>query len=131
MKKYLLTMGIAMLSIAASAQYMVTTTVNMPEEGESWEMKSLTDELGIGYIYKDVVLGVVKSGDDYDAFGRYAINDNAYVLGTMATDSTHSISIGVGYSLPLWKDLYVEPYYIKEMDSDAKGIFKIGLTYKI
>tara|TARA_R110002020_G_scaffold83781_5_gene208130 strand:- start:7007 stop:7402 length:396 start_codon:yes stop_codon:yes gene_type:complete len=131
MKKYLLTMGIAMLSLAASAQYMVTTTVNMPEEGESWEMKNVTDELGIGYMYEDVVIGMVKSGDDYDVFGRYSLTENAYVLGTMATDSTHSLSIGVGYSLPLWKELYIEPYYIKEIDSDIKGIFRIGLTYKI
>lgn len=131
MKKYLLTIGIAMLSLAASAQYMVTTTVNMPEEGEKWEMNNLTDEMGIGYMYKDVVIGVVKSGDDYDAFGRYAFTCNAYLLGTMATDSTHAISIGVGYSIPLWKELYIEPYYIKEMDSDNEGIFRIGLTYKI
>jgi len=131
MRKYILTIGIAMLSLCASAQYMVTTTVNMPEEGESWEMKNVTDELGIGYMYEDVVIGMVKSGDDYDVFARYSLTCNAYLLGTMATDSTHNLSIGIGYSVPVWKELYVEPYYIKEIDSDIKGIFKIGLTYKI
>jgi hypothetical protein len=131
MTKYILTIGIAMLSLCASAQYMVTTIVNMPEEGESWEMKNVTDELGIGYMYKDVVIGMVKSGDDYDVFARYSLTCNAYLLGTMATDSTHNLSIGIGYSVPVWKELYVEPYYIKEIDSDIKGVFKIGLTYKI
>ena len=131
MKKYLLTMGIAMLSLAASAQFMVTTTVNEPADGDSWSTENFTQEMGIGYIYEDIVVGIVKSGDDYDAFGRYAFTCNAYVVGKMATDSTHSLSIGVGYSLPLWKGLSVEPYYIKELDSDTEGSLKIGLTYKI
>tara|TARA_R100000808_G_C2076779_1_gene102165 strand:+ start:266 stop:661 length:396 start_codon:yes stop_codon:yes gene_type:complete len=131
MKKHLLTLGIALLAFTASAQFMVTTTVNQPAEGDSWGTENFTEELGIGYIYNDITVGIVKSGDDYDAFGRYALKNNLYLVGTMATDSTHSLSIGVGYSLPLGKALYLEPYYIKELDTDTEGSFRIGLTYKI
>tara|TARA_R110000765_G_scaffold383833_1_gene475272 strand:- start:25 stop:420 length:396 start_codon:yes stop_codon:yes gene_type:complete len=131
MRKYILTIGIAMLSFAASAQYMVTTTVSAPEEGESWEVSSITDNMGIGYIYKDVVVGVVKNGDDYDMMGRYNVNDNVYIVSQMATDSTHDLSIGVGYSLSLWKNLSVEPYYITDLNSEEAGVFKIGLSYKL
>ena len=98
MKKYLLTMGVALLSLAASAQFMVTTTVNTPADGDSWGTENFTQEMGIGYIHKDIVVGIVKSGEDYDAFGRYALSCHAYVIGKMATDSTHSLSIGVGFS---------------------------------
>ena len=131
MRKYILTIGIAMLSLGASAQYMVTTTVNTPEEGESWETSSITDNMGIGYMNNNMVVGVVKNGEEYDLFGRYSINDNLYVAGQMATDSTYNLSVGVGYSLHLWKGLYVEPYYIKDLDSDEKGSIKLGLSYKL
>ena len=76
MRKYILTVGIALLSLSASAQYMVTTTVNQPAEGESWATAHFTDNMGIGYMYKSIVAGVVKNGEDYDIFGRYGINDN-------------------------------------------------------
>ena len=131
MRKYILTIGIAMLSLGASAQYMVTTTVNTPEEGEGWETSNITDNMGIGYMNNNMVVGVVKNGEEYDLFGRYSINDNLYVAGQMATDSTYNLSVGVGYSLHLWKGLYVEPYYIKDLDSDEKGSIKLGLSYKL
>ena len=70
MRKYVLTVGIAMLSLGASAQYMVTTTVNTPEEGDSWEVSSITDNMGIGYMHNNIVAGVVKNGEEYDLFGR-------------------------------------------------------------
>lgn len=131
MRKYILTIGIAMLSLGASAQYMVTTTVNTPEEGDSWETSSITDNMGIGYMYNNIAVGVVKNGEEYDLFGRYGINNNLYVVGQIATDSTNNLSIGVGYSLHLWKGLYAEPYYIKDLDSDEKGSIKLGLSYKL
>ena len=131
MRKYILTVGIALLSLSASAQWMVTTTVNQPEDGESWATTHFTDNMGIGYMYKSIVAGVVKNGEDYDIFGRYGINDNVYVAGQMATDSTHNLSIGIGYSLNVWKGLSIEPYYIKELDSDEEGSFKLGLSYKL
>ena len=131
MKKYLLTIGIAMLSLVASAQYMVTTTVTTPAEGESWETSHITDNIGIGYMHKNMGAGVVKNGEEYDVFGRYGINKHLYVVGQMATDSTHNLSIGVGYSLRLWKGLYVEPYYIKDLDSDEEGSIRVGLSYKL
>ena len=63
MRKYILTVGIALLSLGASAQYMVTTTVNPPTEGEGWATAHFTDNMGIGYMYKSIVAGVVKNGE--------------------------------------------------------------------
>ena len=131
MRKHVLTIGIALLSFAASAQYMVTTTINTPEEGENWGASHITDNMGIGYMHNNIVAGVVKSGDDCDIFGRYGVNDNLYLVSQMTTDSAHNLSVGVGYSLRLWKDLYVEPYYIKDLDSDEEGSMRLGLSYKL
>ena len=131
MRKYILTVGIALLSLGASAQYMVTTTVNEPAEGDSWETANFTDNMGIGYMHNNIVAGIVKNGEDYDLFGRYGINDNLYVVGQLATEDDESLSVGIGYSLRVWKDLYVEPYYIKELESEEEGNIRVGLSYKL
>mgnify|MGYP003150382738 CR=1 FL=1 len=131
MRKYILTVGIALLSFAASAQYMVTTTVNEPAEGDSWGTAHFTDNMGIGYMHNNIVAGIVKNGENYDLFGRYGINDNLYIAGQIETDDEKSLSIGVGYSLHLWKGLYVDPYYIKDLDSEEEGSIKVGLSYKL
>ena len=49
MKKLFLTMAVAFSTLIASAQFMVVTTYNAPEDGAEWEMTSLTDNMGIGY----------------------------------------------------------------------------------
>ena len=49
MKKLILTMAVvAFTTIFASAQFMVVTTYNAPEDGAEWEMTSLTDNMGSG-----------------------------------------------------------------------------------
>ena len=87
MKKLILTMAVvAFTTLFASAQFMVVTTYNAPEDGAEWEMTSLTDNMGIGYAVNDAwTVGLIKAGEDslgdasYDLWGRYNWNENVYV----------------------------------------------------
>ena len=134
MKKLFLTYILVFTTLLASAQFMVVTTVDMPEENESWGMESFTNNLGIGYGVNDnIVIGAVKSGEDYDLWGRYIIND-MYISMQTSMDSTENMRVGLGYSVELGKKLYVEPNYsmrIKENDEgERNGEFKLGVSYK-
>ena len=134
MKKLFLTYILAFTTLVASAQFMVVTTVDMPEENESWGMENFTDNLGIGYEVNDkIIIGAVKNGEDYDLWGRYIIN-NMYISMQSSMDSTDNMRVGVGYSVDLGKKLYLEPNYsmrIKENDEgERNGEFKLGVAYK-
>ena len=134
MKKLFLTYILVFTTLFASAQFMVVTTVDMPEENESWGMESFTNNLGIGYGVNDnIVIGAVKSGEDYDLWGRYIIND-MYISMQTSMDSTENMRVGLGYSVELGKKLYVEPNYsmrMKENDEgERNGEFKLGVAYK-
>ena len=75
MRKLFLTMALAFIAMVSSAQFMVITTLDQPEEGAEWEMSSITDNIGIGYQLNDkITVGAVKNGEDYDLWGRYKIN---------------------------------------------------------
>ena len=134
MKKLFLTYILAFTTLVASAQFMVVTTVDMPEENESWGMENFTDNLGIGYGVNDkIIIGAVKNGEDYDLWGRYIIN-NMYISMQSSMDSTDNMRVGVGYSVDLGKKLYLEPNYsmrMKENDEgERSGEFKLGVAYK-
>ena len=131
MKKMFLTMTLALTTMFASAQFMVITTIDQPEEGAEWEMSNITDNMGIGYVLNDkMTVGVVKNGDDYDVWGRYNIN-SMYVVVQAPTDSiTDAANIGVGYSLNVWDKLYLEPSYSMPMKDNSGGTFKVGVAYR-
>ena len=129
-----LTYILAFTTLVASAQFMVVTTVDVQEENESWGMESFTNNLGIGYGVNDnIVIGAVKSGEDYDLWGRYIIND-MYISMQTSMDSTENMRVGLGYSVELGKKLYLEPNYsmrMKENDEgERNGEFKLGVAYK-
>ena len=131
-----LTMALAFVAMISSAQFMVVTTLDQPEEGASWEMSSITDNIGVGYVLNDkMTLGVVKNGDAMDLWGRYNISF-VYLTMQAPTDSTmmDNMNIGVGYSLKVWNELYVEPSYTMPMKEDSEGNregkLKIGVAYR-
>ena len=143
MKKLILTMAVvAFTTIFASAQFMVVTTYNAPEDGAEWEMTSLTDNMGIGYAVNDTwTVGLIKAGEDslgdasYDLWGRYNWNANVYVSVQAPTeDMMDNLTVGVGYSYNVWKGLNVEPNYsmgLKEDENgEREGSFNLGLSYK-
>ena len=125
-------MALAFVSIFASAQFIVVTTIDSPEEGTDWEISNVTDNIGIGYQLNDkITVGAVKNGENYDLWGRYKINF-MYVSIQSSTDSIamDNMSVGVGYSLRVWNDLYVEPNYSMPMRDNDGGTFKIGVAYR-
>ena len=143
MKKLFLTMAVAFSTLIASAQFMVVTTYNAPEDGAEWEMTSLTDNLGIGYTLNNgkCVVGLMKAGEDslgdasYDLWGRYNWNQNMYVSVQAPTEEMmDNLTVGIGYSYNVWRGVCIEPNYsmgLKEDDNgEREGSFNLGLSYK-
>ena len=142
MKNLILTLALAISTLAASAQFMVVTTYQAAEEGAEWEMSSLTDNLGIGYSLNDKwTVGFITAGEDslgstsYDLFGRYNWNKDMYISVQAPTEEMmDNLSVGVGYSFNLWKGMYVEPNYSMNLkedeEGDRSGEFKLGLAYR-
>ena len=117
MKKILLTAALAFATIIASAQFSILTSVNMPDEG------------------------LTKSGEEsYDILGRYTIKDAIYATCIYNYESeseaelSDKLSLGIGYSLKVWKNLYAEPNYTMSLKEDEEGnregSFNLGLSYK-
>ena len=133
-----MTLAVAILTtFAASAQFMVVTTVNTPDSdmNEEWGTTNFTDNIGIGYIYNDkCVAGIVKSGEDYDLWGRYLWNANLFVSVQAPTEELlDNLTVGLG-SFDVWKGLHVEPNYSMGLNEDEngerEGSFNLGLSYK-
>ena len=143
MKKLILTMAVvAFTTLFASAQFMVVTTYNAPEDGAEWEMTSLTDNMGIGNAVNYAwTVGLISAGEDslgdasYDLWGRYNWNENVYVSVQAPTEEMmDNLTLGLGYSWNVWKGLNVEPNYsmgLKEdEEGEREGSFNLGLSYK-
>ena len=142
MKKLILTLAIAFTTLIASAQFTVVTTYNTAAEGEDWKMSSLIDNMGIGYSLNDTwTVGLLAAGEDslgdasYDLWGRYNMDGNMYLSVQAPTeDMMDNLTVGIGYSLSVWKGLNIEPNYsmgLKEDDNGERdGSFNLGLSYK-
>ena len=145
MKKLIMTMTVAILTtFAASAQFMVVTTINTPDSdlNEEWGTTNFTDNMGIGYVVNDTwTVGMVSAGEDslgeasYDLWGRYNWNANMFVSVQAPTEEMmDNLTVGLGYSYDVWKGLCVEPNYsmgLKEDENgEREGSFNLGLSYK-
>ena len=130
MKKIILTTVVALICLSASAQFRVMSNVNTPEEAESWSVDSFTNNLVVGYQVNDkFMVGLQRNGDDYDFIGRYNVSDNLYLSAQMPQEeATDNLTLGVGISVKVWNDLYIEPNYTTK---DDEGSFNIGLSYKL
>ena len=141
MKKLLLTAVVAFCTLFASAQIMVVTTYDGDLEGA----EQITSNMGLGYQATDAITaGVQKSGDDYSVFVRYAVKENMYASFNMPTkDGSDLANIGLGYSMNVWNNIYIEPSYtmpIKEQavmvdgvatdKMERKGSFSFGIAYR-
>ena len=130
MKKTILTTVVALFCLSASAQFRVMSSINTSGEDSSWSVNSFTNNLGVGYqVTDDVLVGFQKNGDDYDFVARYSLNDNLYLSVQAPTENaTDNMTVGVGTSIKLWEELYVEPSYTTK---DGEGSFNVGLSYKL
>ena len=135
MKKIVLMMAVVLTSLCASAQYTVVSNVDFPTDNESWATENVTSSMGIGYsLDGGYMIGLRKSGDDYDMFVRYNVNDNLYVSADLPKkDTFDNARIGVGYAVKVWGSVYVEPNYSIDLDSESEdsGKFNLGISYKL
>lgn len=111
------------------AQFMVTSMVSSPAEGEDMSLDNLTDNIGVMYSMDKISAGIMMDGDDYNLVARYSFGDRLFAYGLMTEEE--EISLGVGYALNVWNELYIEPSYLLDMESeDSEGELKLSLTYK-
>ena len=123
------------VAMFASAQFMVVTTLDQPEEGAEWEMSSITDNMGIGYQLNDnITIGAVKNGEDYDLWCRYQLKWGYVSVQAPTEEMADNLNIGVGYSLKVWNSLYIEPNYSMPLNEDSEGNregeLKLGVAYR-
>ena len=131
MKKMFLMASLILAANLCSAQFMAVTTINMPEDDAEWEMSNITDNMGIGYMLNDnITLGLVKSGEEYDMWGRYYFSKCYAVVQAPMEETTDNMMFGVGYSLKIWDELYFDPSYMMSTKEDSEGEFKLGISYK-
>jgi opacity protein-like surface antigen len=130
MKKIILTTVVALICLSASAQVRVMSNIEQPSDSSSWGVGNFTNSIGIGYQVNDkFMIGVQKNGDDYDFIGRYNVSDNLYLSAQMPKeDATDNLTLGVGISVKVWNNLYVEPNYTTRDDENS---FNVGLSYKL
>ena len=131
-----LTMVLAFVTIVSSAQFMVVTTIDQPEENAEWEMSNITDNLGIGYQFENgITIGAIKNGEEYDIWGRYQLKMGYLSVQAPTEEMTDNLKVGIGYSLKIWNELYIEPNYSMPVKEDAEGNregeFKVGISYKL
>jgi len=136
MNKLFLTMTLALVTMFASAQIMVITTVEQPADDAEWGMSNFTDNLGIGYqLNEKVTIGAVRNGEDYDLWGRYQLKMGYLSVQAPMEEMTDNLNVGVGYSLKVWNSLYVEPSYSMPLKEDGEGnregAIKLGVAYKL
>ena len=161
MNKLFLTMTLALVTTIASAQFSVLTTVNKVEgieptppsttevyEGDvcpttdTDDSYNVTDKIGIGYqVNERLMIGVTKDGEDaYELLGRYMIKNGLWAtcIYNHAEESEDEMmdkmDLGLGYSFNVWKNLYIDPYYVVPMkeneEGEREGSFNLGLSYK-
>ena len=161
MKKLLLLTITILTTICASAQFMAITTLNKVDgikatppsmtevyEGdvcpttETDDSYNITDKIGIGYqVNEKLMVGITKDGEDgYELLGRYTIKDAMWATciynheKDSESEMTDKLELGVGYSLNIWKNLYIEPNYTMPMkedeDGNREGSLNLSFSYK-
>ena len=136
MKKLFLTTVTACVGLFASAQFSVVSSINVPEDGEEWNMNSITENIGVGYQINDkMMVGAMKNGENYDLFGRYYFKNIYVSLQAPTEEMSDNMKMGVGYSYNVWKGLCIEPSYSMPMKEDENGEREaklvLGVAYKL
>ena len=138
MNKLFLTMMLALITTFASAQFVALTTFNEGADS-TW---NVTDKMGIGYqMNEKLMVAVTMDGEDkYELLGRYDVHKGLWAtcIYNYEKDSEEELKdkleLGLGYSYNVWRNLYVDPYYImplkKDENGEREGSFKLGVSYK-
>jgi len=135
-------MTLAFSTMIASAQYSVLTTVTSVEDEAGESTYNVTDKIGVGYqVNEDLMVGLTMDGEDkYDLLARYDLHHGiwatcVYNYEADAEDELMDrMDIGLGYSLKLWKDLYIDPNYTMpakaDENGDREGSLNLSVSYK-
>ena len=139
MNKLFLTMLFAFSTMFASAQFVGLTTLNEGTDS-TW---NVTDKIGIGYVVNEklTVAATMDSEDAYELIGRYNMYNGLWATciynheKDSEAEMKDKLELGVGYSYNVWKELYVDPYYVMPLKKDAEGNregqFRLGISYKL
>ena len=139
MNKLFLTMLFAISTTLASAQFVGLTTLNEGTDS-TW---NATDKIGIGYVVNDklMVTAAMDGEDAYELSGRYLVYNGLWATciynyeKDAEAEMEDKLELGVGYSFNIWKDLYVDPYYVMPMKENAEGNregeFRLGISYRL
>ena len=131
MKKLFLMASLIFAANLCSAQFVAITTIDAPKDSAEWEMSNVTSKIGVGYMLKDnIILGVVKNGEEYDMWGRYYFSNCYAAIQAPTEESMDNMMFGVGYSFMVYKNLYIDPNYMMSTKEDSEGKFKLGISYK-
>ena len=142
MTKLFLTMTLAFSTMIASAQYSVLTTITSVEDEAGESTYNVTDKIGVGYqVNEKLMVGLTMDGEDkYDLLARYDLHHGiwatcVYNYEADAEDELMDrMDIGLGYSLKLWKDLYIDPNYTMpakaDENGDREGSLNLSVSYK-
>ena len=142
MKKVFLTMTLALCTMIASAQYSVLTTVTSVEDEAGESTYNITDKMGVGYqVNEKLMVGITMDGEDkYELLGRYSLMNGIWGACTYSYDADSEaelmdkVNVGVGYSLNVWKNLYIDPNYMMPLKEDEagerEGSLNLGVSYK-
>ena len=141
MNKLFLTMALAFCTMIASAQFSAMTTITSVEEGDETTY-NMTDKLGVGYqMNEKLMVGITMDGEDkYELLARYDLHHGLWATCVYNYDADSEaelmdkMELGLGYSLKVWKNLYVDPNYTVSLKEDAAGerdgTLNLGLSYK-
>ena len=81
-----------------------------------------------------ITIGAIKNGEDYDLWGRYQLKTVYLSVQAPTEEMTDNLNVGVGYSLKVWNNLYVEPNYSMPLNEDSEGNregeLKLGVAYR-
>ena len=142
MNKLFLTMTLAFCTMIASAQYSVLTTVTSVEDEAGETTYNVTDKIGVGYqMNEKLMVGITMDGEDkYELLARYDLHHGLWATCVYNYDADSEaelmdkMELGLGYSLKVWKNLYVDPNYTVSLREDAAGerdgTLNLGLSYK-
>ena len=139
MNKLFLTMLFAFSTMFASAQFVGLTTLNEGTDS-TW---NVTDKIGIGYVVNEklTVAATMDGEDAYELIGRYDIYNGLWATciynhgNDSLAEMKDKLELGIGYSYNVWKNLYVDPYYVMPLKEDSEGNregeFRLGISYKL
>ena len=139
MNKLFLTMLFAFSTIYASAQFVGLTTLNEGTDS-TW---NVTDKIGIGYVVNEklTVAATMDGEDAYELIGRYNMYNGLWATciynheKDSEAEMKDKLELGLGYSYNVWKNLYVDPYYVVPMQEDSEGNregeFRLGISYRL